>query len=127
MKRNALNRAIYISLFFSVLILTLITDTNGEEGKGDILGHVTTYGQRAAPNTLIFIEDLTGDFAPPEEHAVIKLENSEFVPRMVGILKGTTVDFVNTDAWHNVYSPEQSVTPFNSGNLPTRAIKVNEI
>ncbi|MGR3178491.1 MAG: carboxypeptidase regulatory-like domain-containing protein [Candidatus Anammoxibacter sp.] len=130
MKQNVLNRTIYISLFFSVFVFTLITDTNAEDGKGNIFGHVTTYGQRGAPNTLVFIEDLTGDFAPPEEHAVIELVNSEFVPRMKAILKGTIVDFVNTDAWHNVYSPEQSVTPFNLGTFPpgrTRSMKFENV
>ncbi|MGR3220593.1 MAG: carboxypeptidase regulatory-like domain-containing protein [Candidatus Anammoxibacter sp.] len=130
MKRNVLSGVVCISLFFSVFIFTLTTDINAEEGKGRIFGHVTTYGQRGALNTLVFIEDLSGDFVPPEEHAVIKLINSEFVPRMKAILKGTIVDFVNTDAWHNVYSPEQSVTPFNLGTFApglTRSMKFENI
>lgn len=118
MKQNVLSGTIYIFLFFSVFIFAAINNANCQ-GKGRIQGHVVSYGDREAPNSLVFIEDLTGDFEPPEEHAVIDQINTEFVPRMLPVLKGTTVDFLNSDAgWHNVYSPSQSVTPFNLGTYP---------
>ena len=112
---SCFNKAVIILPLF---ILSIAISANGQE-TGNIQGNVVGYGNRHAPNTLIFIEDLTGDFEPPKEYAVMDLINSEFVPSMLPILKGTTIDFRNSDAgWHNVYSPEQSVTPFNLGTYP---------
>ena len=118
------------SLFFVNVLFFTINDANGD-GTGNIQGYVTSFGNKGAINTLIFIEDLTGDFEPPEEHSTINQVNTEFVPRMLPVLKGTVVDFANSDAgWHNVYSPEQSVTTFNLGTYPpgeSRSMKFENI
>ncbi len=119
MRQNVLFKAILVVPFVVMTFFAVITAANAD-GGGNIHGNVTTYGDRYAAKVLVFIEDLQGDFEPPEEHAVINQVNTEFVPRMLPVLKGTTVDFTNTDTgWHNVYSPPQSVTPFNLGTYPT--------
>lgn len=130
MDQNKVRKSIYMFLFLMGLFIFVINNANGND-TGRIRGHVQSFGNRPAPDALVFIEDLTGNFKPPEQHAVINQINTEFVPRMMPILKGTTVDFQNSDAgWHNVYSPEQSVTPFNLGTYPpgvTRSMTFNNI
>ncbi len=118
MNQRVLSYFIRTVMIIPLFISFIAISANGQE-TGNIQGNIVGYGDRYAPNTLVFIEDLTGDYEPPEEYAVVELVDSEFVPSMLPILKGTTVDFRNSDAgWHNVYSPEQSVTPFNLGTYP---------
>lgn len=130
MNRNVSGKIFYLFLSFSAFISLTVTDVSGQ-GKGNVKGRVSSFGNRDVPDALVFIENLNGDFKPPEDHAVINQINTEFVPRMMPVLKGTTVDFLNSDAgWHNVYSPEQSVTPFNLGTYPpgrSRSMKFDNI
>lgn len=57
--------------------------------------------------TVVYLEDVPGDFDPPEDPAVIDQKNQKFVPKVLPILVGTTVDFENSDnTGHNVMSPD---------------------
>ncbi len=109
----------YVISGFILLVFTFGAINAASAGSGKIRGYATSYGDRGAQNTLIFIESMDGEFEAPKEHAVMNQINTEFVPGMLPVLKGTVVDFVNSDTgWHNVNSPEQSVTPFNLGTFP---------
>jgi plastocyanin len=62
--------------------------------------------QPPAPSpAVVYLEGVAGDFKPPEKNPEITQEGIEFRPRVVPILKGTTVDFPNRDkVHHNVFS-----------------------
>lgn len=113
---------LFSGVFLMVVCLSVfvaVEESAGGGGVGRVHGVVTSYGNRPAPHTLVFVESVSGDFTPPEDHAVMDQVDSDFNPRMLPILRGTTVDFVNSDeGWRDIYSPEQSVTPFNLGTYP---------
>lgn len=54
---------------------------------------------------VVFVEDATGSFAPPAENPKMEQKGLAFVPRVLAVLVGTTVDFPNQDTLqHNVFS-----------------------
>ena len=51
-------------------------------------------------------------------------KNMTFVPHVLPILEGTTVDFLNSDALlHNVFSPDACADRFNLGTWPQGQVK----
>ena len=58
-------------------------------------------------------------FPAPKEHAKIDQMNLVFIPHVLPVLVGTTVDFLNSDAvLHNVFSPDACAEKFNLGTWP---------
>ena len=95
------------------------------DNAGSITGVVTCQKMRNNADAVVFIEKV-GDnkFAPPAEHAIIDQLNLTYVPRVVAMQKGTTVDFPNSDAVrHNVFSPPTAAFQFNLGTYPTGVVK----
>ncbi|TVM04003.1 MAG: hypothetical protein CV087_02085 [Candidatus Brocadia sp. WS118] len=95
------------------------------DNAGSITGVVTCQKMRNSADAIVFIEKV-GDnkFAPPTEHAIVDQLNLTYVPRVVAMQKGTTVDFPNSDAVrHNVFSPPTAALQFNLGTYPTGVVK----
>jgi plastocyanin len=84
---------------------------------GSITGKVT--GVKGPGNAVVYVEKIPGQtFKAPEKHVVMDQKGKEFVPRILPILTGTTVDFVNSDPFmHTVYTPDGCGDNFNLGNL----------
>ena len=74
---------------------------------GDVKGKVTAHGMRSPENIAVYIDSVPGKtFPPPAPHAVMNQFHLAFVPHVLVVLKGTTVDFKNEDeVGHNVYWP----------------------
>ena len=74
---------------------------------GDVKGKVSAAGLKSAENVAVYIDAIPGKkFDPPAEHATMDQRNMRFVPHILVILKGTTVDFLNSDqVAHNIYWP----------------------
>lgn len=54
---------------------------------------------------VVYLEGVSGTFEPPAENPKIEQKGIEFRPRVLPVLKGTTVDFPNRDeVYHNVFS-----------------------
>jgi plastocyanin len=66
--------------------------------------------------TLVYIDAMPGkEFKAPEKPVLMDQKNKEFNPRVLPVLVGTTVDFVNNDDFeHNVFSPDGE--GYNLGN-----------
>ena len=79
----------------------------GVSRAGDIKGKVTAQGIKSPENIAVYIAAISGKtFPPPSEHAVMDQRKLTFIPHVLVVLKGTTVDFLNSDAvGHNVYWP----------------------
>jgi len=77
---------------------------------GEIKGKVTVHGIRSAENIAVYVEAIPGkNFDPPAQHAVIDQKKMTFIPHVMVVVKGTTVDFLNSDrVGHNVYWPSVS-------------------
>lgn len=67
---------------------------------------------------VVWIDDLPGAFPPPEQHAILGQKSMSFIPHILPILVGTTVDFPNDDPFgHNVFSIS-AAKRFNLGLYP---------
>ena len=98
-----------------VLALGVLSPAGGLEadGGGSLVGTVT-WGPQRLNNVVVYIEKVEGTFRPPEEAAVMDQKNLTFVPHVLPILIGTTVDFVNGDGvLHNLHAFLGRETLFN--------------
>jgi plastocyanin len=73
---------------------------------GAIQGRVSATGPKEdRANFVVTVEDIEGPFPPPEQTAVMEQRELRFVPHVLVILVGTTVEFPNRDPLsHNVFS-----------------------
>jgi plastocyanin len=83
------------------LALAGISWSNGIKGK------VSVQGIKSAENIAVYVDAIPGkDFPPPTQSVVMNQKNLKFDPHVLVVLKGTTVDFLNSDpVGHNVYWP----------------------
>jgi plastocyanin len=88
--------------------------------SGEIKGKVHAIGARDNANAVVFIEKIPGKtFPAPKEHALMDQKNLSYVPHVLPILAGTTVDFLNSDnVMHNVFSPDACAGKLNLGSWP---------
>jgi plastocyanin len=95
------------------------------ENPGIISGKVKCRRVRHSGNTVVYIERV-GDnkYDPPQERGIVDQINLVFIPHVLAIQRGTTVDFPNHDlVRHNVFSPPDSPNPFNLGTYDIGASK----
>ncbi|PYU68524.1 MAG: hypothetical protein DMG49_15805, partial [Acidobacteria bacterium] len=87
----------------------------------DIKGHVAVQGLRSPDNIAVYVDAIPGkDFPAPAQHTVMDQKGLKFVPHVLVVLKGTTVDFLNSDpTGHNVYWPAVSGNKKLAHNLGT--------
>jgi plastocyanin len=94
-------------VLFAVLIASLSLASLA--WAGDVQGKVTAQGMRSRTpeNIVVYIDNVSGKaFLPPVQHAIMDQVQMVFVPRVLVIVKGTTVNFLNDDpVQHNVYWP----------------------
>jgi plastocyanin len=89
------------AIFLGVLLMA------GTAPAGDVTGKVSETGLKSAGNIAVYIDAGAGKkFDPPAQHVSMDQKNMKFVPDILVIMKGTTVDFLNSDqVVHNVYWP----------------------
>jgi len=87
----------------------------GPDATGSLSGTCQHSTVKKVP-TLVYIDAMPGkEFNAPEPPALMDQKNKEFTPRVLPILVGTTVEFVNNDDFeHNVFSPDGE--GYNLGN-----------
>lgn len=62
-------------------------------------------------NVVVFVKDAPVEQAVPLTHASISQREESFVPRVIAITRGSTVDFPNFDPYfHNVFSLSRTAT-----------------
>jgi len=87
----------------------------------EIKGKVSVQGIKSAENIAVYVDTIPDKkFDAPKEHVVIDQKKMTFIPRVVAVQQGTTVDFLNSDpVGHNVYWPSISGNKKLSHNLGT--------
>ncbi len=104
--------------FLSILIITAFLSVgayaNGDAGS--IKGKISAKAKRYRKDSVVYIESAAGDFSPPEEHASMDQLGLVFIPHVLVIMKGGTVDYLNSDdVAHNVFSPDDVADNINLG------------
>ena len=74
---------------------------------GDVKGKVSGAGLKSVENVVVYLDATPGKkFDAPAAHVVMDQRNMKFVPHILVISRGTTVEFKNSDqVAHNIYWP----------------------
>lgn len=103
------------TLFFAQSVYISIAVAKGDD-TGVIQGTITARKPKYLKDSVVYIENVPDTFEPPQEHAVMDQKNMAFIPHILPVVKGTTVDFLNSDTvQHNVYSPDAVADNMNLG------------
>ncbi len=107
---------------FSLLFLPVASGVRAagddQEATGTIKGTISVSGVKSPENVLVYLEEVAGDWQPPEEPAGMDQEKLVFTPPVLPIVKGTTVRFLNSDPiLHNVFWPKSK--SYSARNLGT--------
>jgi len=110
------------------VVLALIVVLAGAESiaqAGGIKGRVKAKGARHHGDAVIYIASVAGkNFEAPKEHARMDQKNLTFIPHVLPLLAGTTVDFLNSDeVLHNVFCPDKCAEKFNLGTWPKGQVR----
>jgi len=103
-------------ILLAALSLLVSTATHG----GEIHCRVVCKGLSDSADAVVYVDKIAGKtFPAPKEHAKMDQTNLTFVPHVLPVLAGTTVDFLNSDAvLHNVFSPDSCTGKVNLGTWP---------
>ena len=99
------------------LIVALACATQANEIKGK----VSVQGIKSAENIAVYVDVIAGKtFEAPKDHVTVDQRKMAFIPHVVVVLQGTTVDFLNSDpVGHNAYWPSISGNKKLAHNLGT--------
>jgi plastocyanin len=109
-KKTSLATLLFVGLLFATAV-----------NAGEIKGTVKAPGMRTPENIAVYVDAIAGKtFPAPAQHALIDQRKMTFVPHVMVVLKGTTVEFLNSDSvGHNVYWPSVSGNKKLAQNLGT--------
>ena len=109
------------------LVFTVVTlfgpsaEASSVSGTVDVVGTILkTEGGKSAKDVIVYLEKADGGNypTPSKEHAIIDQVGSVFIPHVLPIQRGTTVEFINSDTFeHNVFSVDDCCK-FDLGNFP---------
>jgi len=93
----------------------------GTDRANDIKGKVSVQGIKTAENIAVYVDVIADKkFDAPKDLVVIDQRKMSFLPHVVAVQQGTTVEFLNSDSvGHNVYWPSVSGNKKLSHNLGT--------
>ena len=100
---------------------SIILALAGASWANEIKGKVSVQGIKSAENIAVYVDGIADKkFDAPKDHVVIDQRKMTFIPHVVTVQQGTTVDFLNSDpVGHNVYWPSISGNKKLSHNLGT--------
>lgn len=92
---------------------------------GELKGTVKAVGVKHSADAVVYVDAIPGKtFPAPAAHAKVDQKNLVFIPHVLPVLVGTTVDFLNGDAvLHNVFSPDKCAEKFNLGSWPQGQVR----
>lgn len=131
MKTRKMKRRIIHSLLIVgglVLMFVFSSQASADDKKGEtgtLSGKAKVFRARHSGNVVVYLESksLKKEYPPLEKHSTLDQKNLVFIPRVLPILKGTTVDFRNSDdVQHNVFAPGK-VEKFNLGTWGLGGVK----
>jgi len=126
------HKVIWVAALFCAVLYSAVPPA---VWAGDVKGKVSVQGIRSAENIAVYVDAISGKtFDPPSQHAVVDQKKMTFIPHVIVVLKGTAVDFLNSDpVGHNVYWPSISGNKKLAHNMGTwpkgekKAFQFNEL
>ena len=106
--------------YFLGFIIGLVVVSNVR--AADIKGVVDGGKYIARSPVVVYLAGATGEFIEPATNPTMDQRGMTFIPHVLPVQTGTTVDFLNNDeVKHNVFSPDHE--KYNLGTWPRGAIK----
>jgi plastocyanin len=105
-------------LVIAVAALVLVAARARAEGAATVKGTITAGSGLGTPvaNAVVLIDGPSAPAAANAPHAVISQRNETFVPHVIAVAVGTTVDFPNQDpVLHNVYAAHFDLGMYGQG------------
>jgi hypothetical protein len=97
------------------LLVTLMGGLAGSAMAGVIQGRVVIQGKTQPTHVVVYLEGVPGSFTPDGRRPELLHRNLAFYPPVLPVLKGSVVDFPNTDpVFHSAFSVSPS-NPFELG------------
>jgi plastocyanin len=97
------------------IIVTVLALFSTAAAAGEISGKVTT--AKGGSGVLVYVVSAPGTFDVPAKPAVMDQQHMEFIPYVVPVLVGGSVEFKNSDKLaHNVFTPDMG--GYNLGTFP---------
>lgn len=105
----------------AVIASGLVLALAGGGRANEIKGKVTVQGIKSPENIAVYVDAIPDKkFDAPKDHIVIDQQRMKFIPHVVAVQQGTTVEFLNSDpVGHNVYWPSISGNKKLAHNLGT--------
>src|SRR3990172_2023284 len=98
-------------VFAGLFVFAAVSAANA----GSVSGKARVAGKESAANIVVYLEGVQGTFKFPEKRPEVNHINLQFAPSVTAVLKGTTVDFPNSDSvFHSAFSISPS-NPFDLG------------
>ncbi len=122
-----MNKMKKIKISFSIFLLSIAMMAHAN--AGDIQGKVSTEANKTKykANTIVFVEKVDGNFKPPAKNPEMNQKNLMFIPRVLPVVVGTTVDFLNSDdVLHNVFTPDGCAGKFNLGSWKKGEVRTHK-
>jgi len=87
--------------------ISLSHATSAASGGGTVEGTIKVTGVASNADAVVYIQQSPGPFTPAAKPAAMDQKSMQFVPRVLPVVVGTTVRFLNSDPTpHNVFSPD---------------------
>jgi plastocyanin len=100
----------------TILSALLGTLALGRPAAAATVSGVVTIGGRPAHGAVVYLEAAIEPAPPASARVVMDQRHMAFVPAVLPVVRGTTVDFTNSDdVQHNVFSPSTVANNFDLG------------
>src|ERR1700687_1366592 len=118
-ERNVMTLATVVAKAAVAASITLVLA--GASRANEIKGKVSVQGIKTAESIAVYVDAIPDKkFDPPKDHVVVDQKKMAFIPHVVAVQQGTTVEFLNSDSvGHNVYWPSISGNKKLTHNLGT--------
>jgi plastocyanin len=133
-KRSKSFRALFGEASIALALALFLASFAYASGEGSVSGTIRvkkafleTTGAKSDKDVVVYLVPAAKtSFAAPAEHGKMDQTKLNFVPHVLAVQKGTTVDFLNNDAVnHNVSSPAACCS-FDLGQWGKGAVKSNK-
>jgi plastocyanin len=98
-------KSMFVKSFFLLTCFSLVASK--AFCGGTVTGTINASMPKFKKDAVVYLKGVKGPFAAPQAHGVVDQKNLVFVPHVLAVPVGTTVDFKNSDKVnHNIFSAD---------------------